>query len=486
MFEVLPQSQAQGPTATAPTAQPTAEGYDAVRDTPRRKPARQRLRSEDHTLMPADRNRLTATTRDVQRNFAIAAWAIRKHLDYVASHTFQAATPDKGFNKALEQWLKEWSKRENCDVARRHRLDRMMRLAEARRCVDGDVLLYRLATGRLQAIEGDRIRLARHGVPRGIDSADWAHGVRTNAAGEARAFMVCNRTKHGAGFEFRTILPARHVYQHAFFDRFDQVRGISPIAAALNTFRDAYEGIDYALARAKVSQLFALAITSKAVDEGEGDEDEESGGYDVKFDQGPIKLELDPDDDAKFLESQQPSNQFREFMQICIAVALKSLDIPFSFFDESFTNFFGSRGGLMQYIKSCKAKRRDVQEMLDWVTGWRLGLAIEDRELALPRGWDRADLRWQWVPDGVPWWDPAKEARGHGMAVAAGFDTFEHVVRETGGGTGDVFENIDRNAEVIEYAKSKGVPLVLPGAAAFNPPPVAAGDADESEGSNAS
>ncbi|MFA9478517.1 phage portal protein [Phycisphaerales bacterium AB-hyl4] len=461
---------------------PSAEGYDATRETPRRKPPRTKLRSEDQTLLPKERSRLTATTRDINRNFAIVAWMVRKHLDYVASHTFQATTADDGFNRELEAWLKEWSKRENCDVAGRHRLDRQIRLAEGRRCIDGDMLVYRLATGRLQAIEGDRCRLDRHNLPRDLDPMDWTHGVRTNQAGKALAYMICNRARYGAGFEFRTILPARHVYQHAFFDRFDQVRGVSPIAAGVNTFRDAYDGIDYALVRAKVSQLFALAITTKDAEE---EEDGEASEYDVAFDKGPIQLNLDPGDDAKFLESNQPSDQFRHFMQVCIAVALKSLDIPFSFYDESFTNFYGSRGGLMQYLKSCKAKRRDVQEMLDWISEWRIGLAIQDGDLRLPRGWDRRDVTWQWVPDGVPWWDPAKEARGHAMSVAAGFDTFEHVVRETGGGTGDIYENLRANAKVLAFAKELGVPLVLPGAAAFNPPPAVGSNDEESEGSDA-
>jgi hypothetical protein len=49
------------------------------------------------------------------------------------------------------------------------------------------------------------------------------------------------------------------------FDRFDQLRGISPLAAAINTLRGTYEGFDYALAKAKVAQMFALAFYREAV-----------------------------------------------------------------------------------------------------------------------------------------------------------------------------------------------------------------------------
>jgi len=463
--------------AVAALHQMAGGGYDAVKDKGKRQPSRSRLEAEDQLLADRDRRRLVATSRDVRRNFAILAWMVRKHLDYVASHTFQASTPDDGLNRELEAFMVEYADKDNCDVARRHRLSRMIRMAEGLRCIDGDMFFYKLKTGQLQGLEGDRVRNTRIGVPSNLDIERFKHGVRTNDAGEALSYMVTNRTGRG-GFAYHAVVPARHMIGHGFFDRFDQVRGISPIAAALNTLQDVYEGFDYALARAKVSQLFALAIYSA----GETDDsdiaqeeavDDESGRYKVDFGRGPLKLEFEPGDKAEFLESQQPSTQFREFTNICIAVALKALDIPFSFFDESFTNFFGSRGGVMQYLKACKAKREDVQELLDAISWWRLSMAVEDGELRLPRGMSVDDLAWQWVPDGVPWWDPAKEVRGHAMAVAAGFDTFEHVVRESGGGTGNIYDNIRANAKVVQFARDNDFPLVLPGVNAFNPEPVA-------------
>ena len=459
--------------ASADGSNALGPGYRATQDTGRRQPPRQRLRSEDQVLGRLDRKRLQSTTRDLQRNFAIAAWAIRKHLDYVAAHTFQPATGDSGFDRDLSQLIAAFSRKENFDVAGRRRLDKAIRMAEARRTVDGDVALLKLSSGQVQAIEGDRIRTPNAGLPRNFNIEDFTHGVRTDRAGRYRAFIITDRSKRGADFQFRTVMPARQVFLHGFFEgRFDQVRGVSPVASAITNFQDAYENIDYALAKAKVSQLFALAITSRA-EEGTGEhtgtgEFENRDPYEVDFGKGPVKLELEPGDDAKFLESNTPTADFQNFMQVVVQIALKSLDIPYSFFDESFTNFFGSRAGLQQYIKSCKQKRADVQELLhDW-TEWRLKLAIMDGELDPPSSFSLRRRPWQWIPDGVPWWDPAKEARGHALAVAAGFDTFEHVVRETGGGTGDIYENINRNAEVMRHAEEVGYPLTLPGAKAFN------------------
>jgi hypothetical protein len=60
-------------------------GYDAVESKNRRQAPTGRLRSEDKELLPHQRRKLTSAARDIHRNFTIAAWAIRKHLDYVST-----------------------------------------------------------------------------------------------------------------------------------------------------------------------------------------------------------------------------------------------------------------------------------------------------------------------------------------------------------------------------------------------------------------
>jgi capsid protein len=87
-------------------------------------------------------------------------------------------------------------------------------------------------------------------------------------------------------------------------------------------------------------------------------------------------------------------------------------------------------------------------------------MAISDGELILPRGVDYSDLSWEWVGDGVPWWDPQKEVTGHAMAIAAGLDTPQRVCRAIGT---DYFDNIDQIAKANQYAQERGVSIVLPG-----------------------
>lgn len=456
----------------------SSEDYDAIKSEGRRRAPKTKTLHEDKHLKERGRRRMIATSRDIHRNFAIAQWAIRKHLDYVSSFSFQAKTGNGALDDAVEKYVREkWSPRYRCDAASRHPLRRLTRLAEARRTMDGDFLFLKLAPpvgnplrGRIQGIEGDRICTPADGRPNGFNDKEWVNGIRVDpATGAALAYSIAKRDDQTGKLTFDRIVSARNVCVLGYYDRIDQYRGISPISAALNPYRDVYEGFDYALAKLKIAQLFGLIFYRESV-EGFADpaaqptSDEDGDGtaesrYEVDLSRGQFALDLDPGDRAEFLEASTPPSETVDFLKLIIHVALKALDIPYSFFDESFTNFYGSRGGLIQYLKSCVNKIADIQELLDDLTRWRLGLAVADGELTLPRNFPFEELRWNWVPDGVPWWDPVKEVTGHSMAIAAGLDSPQRVCQMAGT---DFYDNVDAIAEAKQYAESKGVVLTLP------------------------
>jgi capsid protein len=444
-------------------------GYDAATDKHRRKVASPVIQSEDAELQQSDRQKLIGSAHDLRRNFSIAAWAIRKHLDYVATFAFQARTTDKAFNTVLEAMVANWSKASNFDVARRHSLPRALRLAEASRTVAGDVFPLKLADGRVQWIEGDRIRTPAT-MPQGLSADRFTHGVLTGPGGIALGYAIHNRDKLGRSFLFERMEPAENVLPIAYYDRFDQVRGVSPLTSAINSFQDVYEGLDYALAKAKVSQLFALAFYREAAEdaapnvETEQDADTGAARYEVDFGRGPIKLELDPGDRAEFLESNQPSTEFQAFCQLVISIALKSLDIPYCFFDEAHTNFSGARQAWLMYDQSAKAKRQDLKEFLDALLAWRIGLWILDDELQLPPGIAVDDIAWEWIPAGIPWIDPQKEIMANVMAVNNALTSRQRVAKSGGD---DWFQIVDELADEEKYLAEKG--LTVPAAATSKP-----------------
>lgn len=431
--------------------------YDGAQTSDRRFSPTTRLKSTDQILSPVKRKRLTAAARDLQRNFAVAAWAIRRHLDYVSRFSFEPKTGDKSLDAELRALMEWFGRPYNCDVTGRHNLSSLIRMAEERRLVDGDCFFIKLSNGQLQAIESDRVR-----DPEKITDEDWVHGIQVNRGGRSQRVAIWRRDKTG-GYDFERSVPSKNVYHLGYFQRFDQVRGVSPLAPAINTLRDCYESYDYALAKLKVSQMFGLVLSRENAG-GFSDvtkDDDVTGGYKVDFGKGPVMLDLDPGDEASIIESRNPSNEFQNFSQQMISLSLKSVDIPYSFFDEGYTNFFGSRSAFIHYEKACKVKQQQLSELLNHITGWRMKLFIADGTLRLPRRMTLGDLNWEWVADGTPWWNPLQEINADIAAINSGLKSRSMVVRERHGK--EFRDVVDQLRDEQQYMADAGIIVDMAG-----------------------
>ena len=435
-------------------------GYDATETTGRRRVRPVVLRNEDDVLDPKSRKRLISDTTDLRRNYSIARWAISKHLDYTSVFSFQCRTGNRALDERIEALMDWWSRPLNCDVTGRHSLQRLTRLSEGLRTVQGDMVVLKMSDGRVQLIEGDRIRTPNEGLPASIDPGKLVHGVEVTPSGRASRYIICDRAGGLSNkFTFKAAIPARYTYCHGVFDRYDQVRGVSPLASAINAFSDVYEASEYALAKAKVSQLFGIKF-KRAADTALTETESDTGtGPTFNFGRGPQVLDLDPGDDAEFMESRTPSTEFATYMDRMIAVALKSLDIPYSFFNEAATNYSGARQALLMYEQSAKVKRGEVRELLNQLTAWRLQLFIDDGVLVLPAGMTVGDLKWEWISSGIPWIDPLKEASADIALVQSSLRSRQEISKERGR---DWFSVVDELAAEEAYLKEKNIVPATP------------------------
>jgi len=267
------------------------------------------------------------------------------------------------------------------------------------------------------------------------------------------SYIICKRTERINGLEYERLVSADDMLAHGYYDRFDQIRGVSPLAPAINTFRDCYEGMDYALAKMKVAQLFALAIYRDGAEplpgmEAQTDVDD---AYSVDFSRGPVMLDLKPGDKAAFLESTAPGQAFADYMECVIACALKSLDIPISSYDEGHTNFSGSRVALVQYERSAESKRAEVRQLLDSITQHALSAAKASGDIPkLPKLYEPEAQQWEWVSRGTPWLQPLQEVKADVMAIEAGLDSRTRIVKErTGRDFMDVVKELKAEKEAM-------------------------------------
>lgn len=445
-----------------------AERYDALNPQGKRKTPTQTIRREDIYLKGNKRVRLQANSADIVRNFSIAAWAVRRHLDYVSRFEFKACTGDEGLDRALNELVEIQSRPLNFDRGGRLSREKFFRTVEARRVIDNDTFLVMLQSGQLQGIESDLCR--DPDKSRKSKTHEWVDGIEIDSAGMPRRYSFYKR-EQGSGYKHSKNVAARNVIHYGFFDRYasEQVRGVSPMVAALNNYRDVYENFDYALAKAKVQQIFALALTRNAdtaldtefppVDGDEACVDETTPPpREIDLSNGPTVADFEPGEMVDVIESKTPSDQFQSFTQLVTMVALKSLDIPYSFFDEKHTNFSGSRTAWLHYERACMDRRDDQLEMRRRWTLFQLQRWTLGGLLTLPAGRTIGDLKWKWIVKGMPWWKPSEELTADLKAIAAGITSLPDVCAKLG--TGDPRDNIKETAEVIAYAREIGDALL--------------------------
>lgn len=442
--------------------------YDALNPKGRRKAPSSATMHEDRHLNQSQRRQLIGGIRELRRNSSLVDWMVRRHLDYVASFRFSSTTGDDAFDDEVEAVLEEESQAEQLDERGILDLAEFLRMAEAMAVLDGDVgvLFLDRDTGRLQAIEADRLRdpVGTYYADKISPKDEWYNGVRASLSGRPIEYSIHKRVSGTSAFEFERAVPAENLHLHAYVTRFDQLRGVSPVASAYNQLRDIYEAEEYALVRSKVASLFAAKVKRNADQalgainhDTDADGNPKRSSYEVDLGRGPLFLDLDPGDDFDFVESDQPGANLQEFWKFTTLVALKALDLPYGIFDESVGNFFGNKTAWLGYDRACDAKRARCRRLLDRVTAFKYRALIRAKRLRLPAGVTLEQRPWLWVPRKMPWWRPLEEVTASLKAIEGGLTTPQRVCAESD--QGDWYDNIDEIARARQYAEEKGVPL---------------------------
>lgn len=453
------------------SAETAGSAYDALNPKSRRKTPPSATQHEDRHLGESQRRQLIGGVRDLRRNSSLVDWMVRQHLSYVCEHRFQAAFGDDALDDDIQAMLAEEFRADRLDERNLCDVMDYAHLSEAMAVLDGDcgTLFVDADGGRIQGIEADRIRdPSGEGFLAGISrpgASEWFNGVRTTQSGRAFEYAIHRRINGWTLFELERRVRAENFHLHAYRHRFDQQRGVSPLAAAYNQLRDVYEAEELAMVRSKVASMFAMAVTRNGIEstgtvayQTDDDGNPIRSSYTVDFDRGPVLLDMEPGDDAKFLDSDNPGGNLQDFWKFVVMVALKALDLPYGLFDESVATFFGNKTAWLSYDRACTPKRKRVRGLLDRIAAFKLGQLIRSKRLTLPKGLTIVKKPWLWVPRGMPWWRPMEEVSAHLKAIAGGLTTPQRVCIESD--QGDFYENLDEIARAREYAAEKGVELV--------------------------
>ncbi len=158
--------------------------YDALEPKGKRRSVPKTIFREDQYTRGSGRAGLQANAADLGRNLSLAAWMTRRHLDYVSQFAFHGRNEDRDLNDQLERLMREDSRPAASDIAGRFGREKIFRLAEARRVLDGDTFLVKHSDGRLQGIQADLIADPPKPQP---TNEDWISGVLVNSVGRPLA-----------------------------------------------------------------------------------------------------------------------------------------------------------------------------------------------------------------------------------------------------------------------------------------------------------
>lgn len=459
-----------GSTFDAPQASPAALKYDAIEETSRRTLPARETRSEDRILTIDKRDRLNSVSRNIRRNNLIGAWMIRKHQDFVSDVTIRVGGKDDGLKRTLDELVARRTGRNSFDVAGRFGLQAFVRIMEGGRTLEGDFGVQFLKSLHVQGIEADCIRDPRDAS---IFDENWHNGVRIDPrGGRHREYAIHHRNRHG-GFEFDKRIKAANFWLHGYFDRVNQVRGVTPLSTAINALGYIYDLREFVHAKARLAALLGFKFT-KALADGE-DEDEQGVGPTtyltdeeldaateatakarIRFEDGIASINLEAGEDVAIIESQTPPTELLNFLRFDVMLCMLSLDLPFNWLDPSQSNFFGGKGALQLYERSARHKQAGNIEFVRHWLNWTIREEIIAGRLALPSGRTIADLPIEVTCKGVPWWDKQKELTGDLIGISAGIDNPQDVAQAH---DRDFYENVDQTAAALEYARDKLEPL---------------------------
>ena len=458
-----------------------ALGYRAIEDSPSRRPTQPRTRSEIAILTPQKRERASATARDDRRNMTILAWMIRRHLDNVSRFTPQFRMPGDSpeiaaVNEVVNRLIRWHAHRKRFDVHGRHGRDEWMRMFEATKVIEGDCGGLKIKDGRLQGIEGDRIKratLAVKGAKLPENVTD--EGVTLSGDGAILGFSVCKRGDNG-NMEFERLVPADQMVFDAYWpERFDSHRGVSPLLTALSEGADVRETREWLVLKAKASAIFGLAFTRTGSDDimpTAGDPATsapatEQAAYSAQVAaalkaRGIINLDLDQGDEVKEIQSSTPNPGVVEFTRELIRSVLLALDIPFTFYDSLTASFSARIADRNEYEECCEWKREKNIGILDEIYGdWLLPMwydadLFKFGKIAKTAGVTPEDVAsfLRWVPAGRPWLDRSNEMSGHILALAAGVTSIPAICASYGE---DAYKIA---AEQKEYLEKCGIPIL--------------------------
>ena len=420
------------------------------------------------------RDEVKARARDLERNSDIMNSVIGAFKRNVVGGgiSVQAKTEEPELNKQIEKAWKRWCKKQNCDVTGTQSLNQIIRMAVARKKVDGGILFVKRYTKdgfipfKIQMIEVDELdhtvikpKTTGNKVVGGIEYNSWNRPV---------GYFIRQYDIDGYGLKDAVWVNANDVIFYFTKKRPTQLREMSDMAQTIPRIRDVNEFMMAVSVKERIEACLSIFIKKQYPITGIGrtntagrtnsTENEKKVSYDGKLLSPGMIKEMNVGDEIQVVN---PSGQgadatsFTKLQQRMIGAG-QGISYEATSRDMSESTYSSARQGMIEDDLTYGEEKELLLEVLDEIYETFVISAVLCGAVAIPKFWEEKEryLSHDWTQEPKPWIDPQKESNANKTALQTGQKTFKQIAAESGR---DWRDQVDDMAEVLEYGRQKGI-----------------------------
>ena len=421
------------------------------------------------------RDNIRARARDLERNSdnvgaiidAMERGVVGTGIKLQAKAVHSDGSDDKDLNEQIEELWRIWSKPKNCDVAGRMSLSEIQDMATRRRMVDGGLMIVKCTVPdgkiplQLQLKEVDELDTSVSYYQSGDGNHKVVQGIELNASGRIMAYHFKEYDLYGwTGRSVR--VPSQHVIYLSHRTRPSEIREFSPLAKIIVRLRDLTQYMQAVSVKERVLACLSVFIEKAGGYGGYGrdrqQKDPSTGYRQKKLTPGMIE-ELSAGDKVQVVNPSGQASNARDFVTMMLRSIGSSLGLSYEATsrDMSQVNYSSARQGLIDDTKTYNRWQNYLTEhLLVPVYEEFLDSCVLSGALRIPDYFTHREryTRCHFIPNGMPWIDPLKEASGNKVALETGQTNLATICAARGENWRDI---LDQRGKEIQYMREIGI-----------------------------
>ena len=416
------------------------------------------------------RDNVRARARDLERNSDMMNSVIGAYKRNVigGGYALQAKTGSDKTNEIIQTAWKKWCKKQNCDVTGTQSFTQMMRMCVKRKKVDGGILIIKRYTKdgylpfKLQTFEVDELDNSQM-LPKKKGNK-VVGGIEMNEYNKPMGYWIRQYSVDGMALSNPVYVDAKDVIFLYTKHRPSQVREMSDMSPTITRIRDANEFMIAVSVKERIAACLSVFIKKQLPTTGIGRQNGSVPGphqdYQGKSIAPGMIKELNAGDEIQVVNPTGQATDAASYIKLQqrLVGAGQGISYEATSRDMSESNYSSTRQGIIEDDMTYAEEKEMLMEVMDEIyetfiiSLWLAG------ELDAKDFWDNKDKYFEhaWITAPKKWIDPQKEANANKIALNTGQKTFKQIAAEQGR---DWKEQIDEMAEVLEYAKDKGIDL---------------------------